>query len=302
MKIKIILLFSASIVFALACEDPIDVELPTGEEILVVDAWLNDKPEDQVVVLSTTLPYFANEQQPMVSGAAVVVVDDLGNEYVFSEREKGMYYWTATAAQPTLGIVGSFYQLLIEVNGEQYTASSYRRGAPAIDSISLTFEPGNSFIDDYYYAEFWAQDLIGEGDAYWIRTSKNGQALNKPSEISLAFDAGFTEGGNFDGVTFIQPIRQSINPFDEDANGALLSPYWPGDSVHVEIHSITVDAYRFLYELAIATNRPGGFSELFVAPLSNVFSNVNNTDVSKKNDVVGFFNVSTVSSFGKRFQ
>jgi len=188
------------------------------------------------------------------------------------------------------------------VNGEQYTASSYRRGAPAIDSISLTFEPGNSFIDDYYYAEFWAQDLIGEGDAYWIRTSKNGQALNKPSEISLAFDAGFTEGGNFDGVTFIQPIRQSINPFDEDANGALLSPYWPGDSVHVEIHSITVDAYRFLYELAIATNRPGGFSELFVAPLSNVFSNVNNTDVSKKNDVVGFFNVSTVSSFGKRFQ
>ncbi|MDH5365468.1 MAG: DUF4249 domain-containing protein [Cyclobacteriaceae bacterium] len=294
--------FVITIIFLSACDDIIDVELPIGEPVLVVDAWLNDKPEDQFILLTTTIPYFDDSLQPEVSGAVITVSDSEGNNYDFIEQQDGRYRWSPSVLQPKLGNVGSTFQLSIDVNGNQYSSSTYMGGVPKIDSISLTFEKGNSFFDDYYLAEFWADDLIGEGDAYWIKTNKNGVAINKPSEISLAFDAGYSEGSNVDGITFIQPIRQSINPFEEDEEGRFLSPYVPGDTVYVEIHSVSIDAFSFLNELIITTNRPGGFGELFAQPLSNLPTNISNNNATIENDVVGFFNVASVSGLGQRFQ
>jgi hypothetical protein len=68
--------------------------------------------------------------------------------------------------------------------------------------------------------------------------------------------------------------------------------------LYVEIHSISNDAFFFLTELALQTDRPGGFAELFAQPLSNVPSNVINTTGNEK--VVGFFNVAAVTSAGRR--
>lgn len=302
MKTLLKIAFAIIIITLSACDDIIDVELPAGEPVLVVDAWLNDKPEDQFILLTTTIPYFENSLQPEVSGAVITVSDSEGSSYDFIEQLDGRYSWSPSVLQPKLGNVGSTFQLSIDVNGNQYSSSTYMGGVPKIDSISLTFEKGNSFFDDYYMAEVWADDLVGEGDAYWIKTSKNGISLNKPSEISLAFDAGFSEGGNVDGVTFIQPVRQSINPFEEDEDGSFQSPYVPSDTVYVEIHSISINAFRFLNELIITTNRPGGFGELFAQPLSNLPTNISNNNSAIENDVVGFFNVASVSGLGKRFE
>ena len=125
--------------------------------------------------------------------------------------------------------------------------------------------------------------------------------MNKPSEINLAYDAGFSAGGNFDGVSFITPIRQGINPFDQDDNDEIIPPYLPGDSVYVEIHSITLEAFNFMNEVAIQTNRPGGFSELFASPISNVSTNIFNANNSSRK-ALGFFNVAAVSGLGKRLE
>ncbi|MDH5474935.1 MAG: DUF4249 domain-containing protein [Cyclobacteriaceae bacterium] len=290
------------LVFSWGCDDIIEVELPVGAPVLVVDAWLNDKPEDQFILLTTTIPYFDNVLQPQVPGAVITVKDSDGNTYDFTEQSDGKYRWSPSVLQPKLGNIGSDFELSIDVNGQKYSASTFMGRVPEIDSLSFTFEEGNSFIDDYYYAEFWADDLVGEGDIYWIKTIKNGIPLNKPSEISLAYDAGFSEGGIVDGVTFIQPIRQSINPFEEDKDGVFQSPYLTGDTVYVEIHSISVAAFQFLNEVKITTDRPGGFGELFAQPLSNVPTNISNNNLAIENDVVGFFNVASVSGLGKRFE
>ncbi len=103
--------------------------------------------------------------------------------------------------------LGVLIRLMIEHGGEKFVASSRMGRVPVIDSLTFTFEEADSFLPDSYFAEFWATDPAGANDTYRIKTWKNGVLLNKPEELNLAYDAGFSAGGNFDGVAFITPIR-----------------------------------------------------------------------------------------------
>lgn len=303
-NLKQILLFLLGVPFLAltSCEDEISPALEPADPILVVDAWLNNKPETQHIRLMVTQSYFDNTTPPPVSGATIAVSDDEGKVYNFSESAtQGDYIWTPVSGE-SFGSIGRKYKLSINVNGEEYESYSSMGRVPVIDSLTLTFEEENAFQLDSYIAEFWSTESPGPNDTYWIKAWKNGVLLNKPNEINLAYDAGFSAGGNFDGVTFITPKRRGINSFETDDNtGKALSPYEPGDSVHVEIHSITLQAFNFMNEVIIQTDRPGGFSELFATPLSNVSTNiVNVTDKNKQ--VLGFFNTAAVSQIGRRFE
>lgn len=285
-----------------SCEDVINPDLQEANAELVVEAWLNNKPGDQVINLMMTQPYFDNTTPPGVSGAVVTVQDSEGEVMNFVEdvNQKGYYRWSPATPAETFGVVGRGYKLSVSYKGETFESFSYMGRVPAIDSISVIFEEESPFYPkNSYSCEFWAKDLPGSGDAYWIRTTKNDTLLNKPSEISLAFDAGFSAGGNFDGVAFIPPIRTSVNPFNEDKDGNILSPYLPGDSIYVEIHSITYETFTYLNQVVVQTNRPGGFGELFSSPLSNVSTNVFNANPNGSK-VVGFFNVAAVSGLGRK--
>lgn len=295
-NIKILLLLTC---ISLACEDEIDVNLEEGAPLLVVDAWVNDKPEDQVILLSFTQSYFADGDAPRVTGALVSIRDNEGTVFAFTERNDGEYVWSPTPDTPSFGQIGNSYTLSVETNGDLYQAFSRMNRVAEVDSVTFTFEEETVFQPDSYIGEFWARDLDGPGDAYWIRTYKNGEFLNLPSDINIAFDAGFSEG-DFDGITFLPPIREGINPQDEDEDGDNLSPYVPGDSVYVEIHSITPEAFDYLNEVSIQTDRPGGFPELFSDPLANVPTNIQ--VVNGENNAVGFFNVSAVDGNGKRLE
>jgi len=285
-----------------SCEDEISPELEKADPILVIDAWLTDQPGSQRITLTETQPYFENTLPSGVSGAMISLTDDLGNEFVFQEdiALKGSYVWTPFANE-VIGTPGRTFTLVVEHDGETFTSSSRMGRVPTIDSLTFTFEEETSLTPDMFLGEFWARDFIGPNDTYRIKTWKNGVLLNKPSELNLAYDAGFSAGGNFDGVVFATPIRQGVNPFEEDENDEFLSPYVPGDSMYVELHSITLEAFNFLSEVAIQTNRPGGFSELFATPLSNVSTNIFNVNPTGK-QVLGFFNVGAVSALGKKFE
>ncbi|WP_420576759.1 DUF4249 family protein [Ekhidna sp.] len=78
------------------------------------------------------------------------------------------------------------------------------------------------------------------------------------------------------------------------------SLYVMGDSVYVEIHSISNEAYFFLNQVIIESGREGGFGALFATPLANVSTNI----VAENNDnlVAGFFNIAAVSSAGNRLR
>jgi hypothetical protein len=278
----------------LGCEDQIFPDLNTNETVIVVDAWVNNMPEPQVITITGTQAYFDNSEPQGLEGAEVKIKDETGKEYIFLPSDKvGEYVWSGDSTNPVFGQSGLMYDLEIKINGTTITSSTRMGRSPVIDSIRFHFVEGTQFLDDSYFAELWAKDFTGPGDTYWIRTWKNGKLLNKPSEISIAFDAGFSAGGIVDGLIYIQPIRDSINPFDQDENDDFLPPYLPGDSVYCEIHSLSIVAHDFLNRVVTQTNRTGGFGELFAQPLANVGTNLK---ISGNEQILGFFNVAAVTS------
>jgi hypothetical protein len=250
-----------------------------------------------------TIPYFENTFLPGFN-EAIVTVEDMTDNIIYDftkTNEEGTYTWEPTTAQPTFGKIGNDYRLVVQIGNDAYESFSSMNRVPAIDSIGFRHEKGNSFFPESYFAQFYALDPEGPGDTYWIKAWKNGQYLNKPSEINISYDAGGSPGAIIDGLVFIQPIRDGINPFDQDENDEFLPPYEPGDSVFVELLSINYDAYTFLNEVAIQTDRPGGFAELFAQPLANVSSNIISGDESPDaTQAIGFFSISAVSALGER--
>jgi Domain of unknown function (DUF4249) len=296
----IFLITAMLILIMFSCEETINPTLQQASPVYVVDAFITNKLDTQVIDLTYSQPYFQQEIPPGVSGAIVTVTDQDGNVVLFPENpnQKGAYIWIPSGVG--FGKVGDTYTLSIQVNGESFLASAKMGRVPKIDSITFKMNSPTSQNKNFYRGQFWATDPVGPGDTYWIKTYKNGILLDKPSEINVAYDAALSKGSNFDGLTFIQPIRNGINPDDTDSNDKPISPYEPGDSVYVEINSLTEASFDFLNEVIVQTNRPGGFSELFARPLGNVSSNIVNQN-PKGTTVQGFFNVASVSGLGKRF-
>ncbi len=298
---RFVIIVCLGIVFG-ACEDQISPALEEVDPVLAVDAWITNQPVEQVIRLSSTQPYFDTIASPVI-GATVQISGSAGDFYTFQEdeREPGAYYWSPPVIGQGFGTVGETYQLQIDTDGQTYTSSTVLDPVPPIDSITYELTEANTFFPETYIAEFWAVDLPEEGNAYWIRAYRNGALLDRPDEIALAYDAGFSRGGSFNATVFAQPIRTSINPIDSDGDGNFFPSYNLGDSVYVELNSISDEAFDFLNEVSIQTNRPGGFAELFANPIANVPTNITNTDPNGS-AVVGFFNVASVSGLGTRIE
>ncbi len=294
MKLFKIALLTYIVFNVFACQDVVDVDLEDGVRQVVVDAWLTNDIEPQIIKLKRTSPYFDATASPAITGATVTVTNQNGNVFNFlDENNDGNYVWNPDGFN-NLGDVGSGYQLDIESNGVMYQAFSLMNRVPPVDSIVMTFEEESLGQPEGFYGEFFAQDFVGPGDAYWIKTYKNNQFLNKPSEMNIAFDASFTAGNGVDGTAFIAPIRGNINRFPDTGDDAVddgeLPPYVAGDSIRVEIHSLNLDA--FFYLVQIRTQMTLGDAALFAEPPANVATNIQTLNSDKTEDqAVGFFNV-----------
>lgn len=283
-------------ILMLACESEIDVDLDESIPTLSVDAFVNNMNQQQKIVLYFSQPYFENNTYEPAMGAVVTVTDlthDIDYTFTESRDEPGVYHWTPLSGDETFGSIGSSYALTIDYQNVSYTALSTMNRVPVVDSIRFIEGIGPQADDDDYQAEFFAVDFEGEGDSYWIKTFKNGEFLDEPAEINLAFDAGNSSGAAIDGDFFIVPVKLGINPDDSDES------YILGDDVRVEIHSITNDTFDYMTELAIQTDNEGGFSQLFAAPPSNLRTNITASDSEVR--VLGHFSVSAVSSLEQEF-
>lgn len=281
------------------CQDTIDIALDDAPQLLVVDAWLNNLSEPQTVRLTLTQPYFSNKLSDGVSNASVMLSDDQGKVTSFEASGDGYYTWTPTGEE-SLGEVGRIYTLSIDWDGKTYTGTTAMNPVPAIDSISQEFRVDEIAGPDGIYCQFFARDLLGLGNAYWIKTFKNGQFLNKPQELNIAFDAAFSPGAELDGLIFIPPIREAVNRFpdpDTDDNDEV-APWNPGDSIRVEIHSITPETFQFLN---IARDQmTNGDNTIFAIPLANTTGNMKSSNADE--DVLGIFNMAAVSRLGARIE
>lgn len=280
-----------------SCEDVIDLDLEEDGNQLVVDAWLNDKSETQTIKLRRTLPYFDNTFAPEVTGATVIVADSDSTLYVFEDDDNdGDYTWTPAPGE-SLAKEGKDYGLFIELDGDEYISVSKANRTIPIDSISYEFREETVAGPEGIYAQVFAVDAVGEGDVYWIKTWKNGVYLNKPQELNLPYDGAFGPGSASDGILFIPPIRDAVNripDFEDDAiDDVDVPPYAIGDTVRVEIHSLTQEAWLYMFQAREQMTQ--GDNGLFATPITNVPTNIFPQTENAKEEPLGFFNVSMVS-------
>ena len=284
----------------IACDDQIEADLTEIDPIIVIDAWLDDTGSGQIISVKRSQQYFDSSPLEGVEDAVVTITDDDGNTYPFTHTGRGEYLMVT--GSETFAEIERVYNLSVVTPEGSFFSQSTMNRVPEIDSITFRFEEEQApFIPDSYFAEVWARDPEGTGDTYWIKTWKNGNILDEPVEISIAYDAGFSAGGNVDGLIFIQPIRDSVNPFDTDRSESsefdLLPPYLFGDSIYVEIHSISNEAFFFFQRVQVESGRTGGFAELFATPLANVPTNI--ISENENTLVLGFFNVASVTGLGR---
>lgn len=278
------ILFFACIILS-SCEKVITVTPEGGEDLITVDAWVNNQAEDQVIRLTNSQAYFENNFNAGISGAQVYLTDNMGGFFPFEDQGDGNYIWTSNGN--TLGDVGTKFTFTATVNGKFLEAESPMNRVPNIEQIRYEFRDDDLLAGDGYFAEVIARDFDGVGDTYWIKAYKNGQYLNKPDELNLAYDAGFDAGTPSDGLIFIPPVRELINPYIDT-----FPPYLIGDEIRVEVHSINVEAFSFM-EIARDQMSNGG-NTIFALPLSNTRSNVKN--LTDNTAILGIFNVAAVSA------
>jgi len=271
------------------CEDPVTLDSRFEGPELVVDAWLNNISEPQTVILTESQDYYANRLPTPVTDAQVVVCETVNqmpttNCFIFAHQGEGRYVWEPTTAGETLGEVGMEFGLGIQRGDKQYAGVTTMNRTAQIDSISFQFEEEALGLEEGLYAQIYARDPVGQGDAYLIRSTINDTLLLRPSEQNIAYDATFSPGTNTDGITFIFPIRFNINKTDDD--GAPI-PLVEGEKVAVEILSLSQEAYLFMRIVNEQTNN--GQSGLFDLPVANSPGNV--VEVESGETILGFFNV-----------
>lgn len=278
-----------------ACEDEVDIPLENTAPMLNVDAWLTNTTDTQRIRLSYTRPYFDNDAPTPALDASVIVADAESQKvFEFTDSdEDGTYEWVPATGEQ-FGTIGHTYGLQVELaDGKVYQSFSRMDSVPAIDSITFEYNvKAEPFSEDYYFAEFWARDLPGPGNTYWIKSFKNGEFRGTPEDINTAYDAGFSVGGEVDSLVFIQPIRTAITPFPDDRPAP--SPYQKGDTLRVELHAISQDAWFFLFRVADETIRQPGFAQLFANPQANSPTNI--VPANREDHVVGFFSVASVAA------
>ncbi len=267
-----------------SCTTVIDARLDTGPSQLSVDALLTNEPGSQTIRLTKTAGYFDSSAPPAATGATVTVIDNTGKTYRFADSTNTGYYTWKPIGNDTLGRIGRTYQLTILYGGDTFRATSRINPVPPVDSLIFVKRALNPLSTTQgYRAEFYAVDIPREVNFYRIRFARNGMLQNQPGNIITSQDGVF--GGNSsvaDGLTFIVPIRRSINPD---------SLYALKDIVKVEVHSLTADAFLFWQQVQTQVTNGG----LFATPPANVPTNIINTNASGQ-PATGFFITSAVSS------
>lgn len=279
-----IALFGALAMVVASCTDPIDIELDEGTPQLNVDAFIDDQDIVQRIRIVETTNYFDNGTVNAIADATVTIADNDGNTYPFSHTKDGYFESESTGAEMIKG--NQEYTLKVVVGERSYLATSNTLAPPPIDSLTFDEISGDGpGALNGYIGYFWATDIPGEENFYWIKAFRNDTFLSDPNFLNTAQNA-IQEGDAGDGLQFIPPIAQGITTFPDI--------YQKDDKVRVELHSISIGTYLFLAEARTQITNGG----LFAEPPYNVRTNIENVNGSteSKEQAVGWFSTSMVSS------
>ncbi|MGA9590552.1 MAG: DUF4249 domain-containing protein [Salegentibacter sp.] len=243
----------------ISCEEVVKVDLEQSEPRLVVEASINWEKgttgNNQKIRLTTTVPFYAEETEP-VTNAAVKITSEDGREFPFVHESGGYYVTNDFRPQ-----VGTTYKLTILYNDEVYTASETMVPVVDIDHIEQS-KTGGFGGEDYEIKAFY-EDPAGESNYYLFifRTDKSTLEVYKDE---------FTDGNEIFGYFSNEDLEA-------------------GDEVIIEMAGISKAYYQYLFVLRTQIGNSGGGP--FETQPATVKGNIVN-ETNKENFAFGYFRLS----------
>lgn len=256
------------LIFALGCEDPIQIDLPTNANLIVVQGWVTNELRNHEVVLTRTQGFNDQSGPSYVNGARVTVFDNQGDPFLYQQEENGLY----RSIEAFEGQIDAIYKIEV-ILPEGDTIDSPPVLMPrlvTIDSVAFNTDEELSnenpnLLETINFPVIFAQDPPDIRNYYRWKISRNDTLFNAPNDLELLDDSAIN--GNF----FPNEFRSFRFEF--------------GDTLHVEMQSITEEAFDFLSLLKNQTTLLGTASGTLPATISGNLRNRTNEDQV----VLGFF-------------
>lgn len=226
MKNKIILPLIAAAVALSSCQKVIEIDLNSSDPKIVIEGNISDQPGPHTVTITRSVNFSQTNSFPAVSGATVVLSDNLGNSETLTETSPGVYQSSVLQ-----GVPGRTYFLNVTAEGKTYSAESTMPQLITLDS--LVVESASGFGGGTVYIIPQWQDPGGQGNYYRCIEYVNNERIAG----SFLFDDAFA-----DGLVNGQPLLDFVTVLES------------GDTVDVDMQCIDKATYLYFYSMLQTTN------------------------------------------------
>ena len=137
--IRLVLSFVTLLGFS-GCQKVINVDLNEAAPQIVIEGLISDDLGPYTVTISKSGSYFNQPVLVMVSGAQVIINDNIGTTDTLKELISGVYF-----TKKTRGISGRTYTLKVISGDQEYDGSSTMFSHVNIDSLKLVKNDGQRF-------------------------------------------------------------------------------------------------------------------------------------------------------------
>ncbi|HVU55200.1 MAG TPA: DUF4249 domain-containing protein [Puia sp.] len=242
-----------------ACQKTVHLHLDNAAPQIVIQGEVTDDTTGPYTVrVNRSVPFYAENSFPAVSGASIKISDNEGHVDSLVETAPGIY-----TTQGLKGKAGNTYALSVLSQDTLYTAVSTMPQAVKLDSISFNHE--KIFGDKSIYAIPNFQDPPGISNYYQFVEYQNDKLLNKDIFV---FDDRLS-----DGKYISRTLRN---------DSSYLQPY---DWLEVRMYCIDKPVFDYFDQLDQSGGRGGNNTASPANPTSNI-----------SNGALGYFSAHTVRS------
>ncbi|MCV9386155.1 DUF4249 domain-containing protein [Reichenbachiella ulvae] len=256
-----------------SCLEPVEIDLPDGDNRRVVYGWLSSVPEDCLVKLQWSNSFNDAIEFERIKGATVYVTSNSEKIDFVEQTEEGLYLPSDYNFE---FLPNNFYRLWVITDGDTLVSDFERLGVVSpVDSVFSSFlvDPDAFDISNQqpnYYISALIDDDPNVRNFYRWKVYVNGEEQKTANDLIL-FDDLITNG----------------NRFRMDANNVLFTI---DDSVSFKNLSLSEAAYN--YYVAVQLQTVNSTLEPNVRP-TNIIGNIKNM-THPDQEVFGFFGVSDV--------
>ena len=240
MRKYIVFLIFGVVLFSLftSCQKVIKLELNTSAPQIVIQGNVYDQPGPYTVKISKSVNFDESNVYPPVTGATVIISDNIDNSENLTETSSGTY-----VTSELMGVPGHSYTLTVKADSQIYIATSTMMNPVEIGSI-------------YFKKNLFGDNLDATIDFTDLGIISNYYRLIYFVNNVQQTDINVTDNKLYEGQT----ITYSIVPQDTD------NKLKTGDDVTIWLEAVD----KGVYEYFRTAGRRGGQSASPANPTSNI--------------------------------